>query len=66
MTTSRTRSARCTDSSAAGAGRPSGDVRAARGLDDLTWCLVESRDFAELALAADSWPHGMDSALLFG
>ncbi len=41
-------------------------VRAARGLDDLTWCLVESRDFAELALAADSWPHGMDSALLFG
>ncbi len=41
-------------------------VRAARGLDDLTWCLVESRDFAELALAVDSWPHGMDSALLFG
>ncbi|MFJ7777082.1 IclR family transcriptional regulator C-terminal domain-containing protein [Streptomyces yangpuensis] len=41
-------------------------VRAARGLDDLTWCLVESRDFAELALAVDSWPHGVDSALLFG
>ncbi len=41
-------------------------VRAARGLDDVTWCLVESRDFAELALAVDSWPHGADSALLFG
>lgn len=41
-------------------------MRAARGLDDLTWCLVESRPFAELALDADSWPHGVDSALLFG
>lgn len=41
-------------------------VRAARGLDDLTWSLVESRDFAELALDADSWPHGAHSALLFG
>lgn len=41
-------------------------VRAARGLDDLTWSLVESRDFAALALDADSWPHGPDSALLFG
>ncbi|GGZ08469.1 hypothetical protein GCM10010343_38400 [Streptomyces avidinii] len=41
-------------------------VRAARGLDDLTWCLVESRAFAELALDAESWPHGVDSALLFG
>ncbi|MEJ8646217.1 hypothetical protein WKI68_43205 [Streptomyces sp. MS1.HAVA.3] len=41
-------------------------VRAARGLDDLTWSLVESRSFAELALDADSWPHGVDSALLFG
>lgn len=41
-------------------------VRAARGLDDLAWCLVESRAFAELALDADSWPHGADSALLFG
>lgn len=41
-------------------------VRAARGLDDLAWCLVESRAFAELALDADSWPHGVDSALLFG
>ncbi|MFB7267354.1 hypothetical protein ACFCXH_35225, partial [Streptomyces nojiriensis] len=41
-------------------------VRAARGLDDLTWCLVESRPFAELALDADSWPHGAESALLFG
>lgn len=41
-------------------------VRAARGLDDLTWSLVESRPFAELALDADSWPHGVDSALLFG
>lgn len=41
-------------------------VRAARALDDLTWTLVESRDFAEVALAADSWPHGEDSALLFG
>lgn len=41
-------------------------VRAARGLDDLTWSLVESRDFAERALDAGSWPHGADSALLFG
>lgn len=41
-------------------------VRAARGLDDLAWSLVESRAFAELALDADSWPHGVDSALLFG
>lgn len=40
-------------------------VRAARCLDDLTWALVESRDFAELALHARSWPHGVDSALLF-
>ncbi|GAA3373459.1 hypothetical protein GCM10017750_02910 [Streptomyces racemochromogenes] len=41
-------------------------VRAARVLDDVTWSLVESRDFAELALHAESWPHGVDSALLFG
>lgn len=41
-------------------------VRAARCLDDLTWSLAESRDFAELALHARSWPHGVDSALLFG
>lgn len=41
-------------------------VRAARCLDDLTWSLAESRDFAELALQARSWPHGVDSALLFG
>ncbi|RPF43926.1 DNA-binding IclR family transcriptional regulator [Streptomyces sp. Ag109_G2-6] len=41
-------------------------VRAARCLDDLTWSLAESRDFAELALQTGSWPHGVDSALLFG
>ncbi|KJY23953.1 hypothetical protein VR44_36755, partial [Streptomyces katrae] len=41
-------------------------VRAARCLDDLTWSLAESRDFAELALHTRSWPHGVDSALLFG
>lgn len=41
-------------------------VRAARCLDDLAWALVESRDFAELALDAECWPHGAESALLFG
>ncbi|GHI85305.1 hypothetical protein Sxan_26690 [Streptomyces xanthophaeus] len=41
-------------------------VRAARALDDLTWSLVESRDFAEMALDAECWPHGAESALLFG
>lgn len=41
-------------------------VRAARALDEIAWVLAESRPFAELALGADSWPHGADSALLFG
>lgn len=40
-------------------------VRAARGLDEMAWTLVESRAFAELALGAGTWPHGMESALLF-
>lgn len=41
-------------------------VRAARSLEDLTRRLVENRAFAQLALAAGSWPHSMESALLFG
>lgn len=41
-------------------------VRAARALDDLAWSLAESRPFAELALAAGTWPHGSEPALLFG
>ncbi len=41
-------------------------VRAARTLDEIAWVLAESRAFAELALGADAWPHGADSALLFG
>ncbi|TDU74223.1 DNA-binding IclR family transcriptional regulator [Streptomyces sp. KS 21] len=41
-------------------------ARAARLLDDLAWSLAESRSFAELALAAGTWPHGAEPALLFG
>ncbi|KPI17548.1 transcriptional regulator, IclR family [Actinobacteria bacterium OV450] len=41
-------------------------VRAARALDDLAWSLAESRPFAELALAAGTWPYGAEPALLFG
>lgn len=41
-------------------------VRAARTLDEIAWALAESRAFAELALGAHAWPHGADSALLFG
>ncbi len=41
-------------------------VRAARCLDDLARALAESREFAALALDPESWPHGAESALLFG
>ncbi|MET9885681.1 hypothetical protein ABZZ20_21595 [Streptomyces sp. NPDC006430] len=41
-------------------------VRAARVLDDLAWFLAENSAFAELALAAGTWPHGAEPALLFG
>ncbi|MEU3777012.1 IclR family transcriptional regulator C-terminal domain-containing protein [Streptomyces sp. NPDC032472] len=41
-------------------------VRAARALDSLAGHLVDSRAFAELALAPNSWPHSPRSALLFG
>ncbi|MFF1478073.1 hypothetical protein ACFVYD_10915 [Streptomyces sp. NPDC058301] len=41
-------------------------VRAARGLDLLAWRLVKDQDFALHALDDNAWPHGQDSALLFG
>ncbi len=41
-------------------------VRAARALDALTWHVVDSEEFTEVALDADAWPHSQASALLFG
>lgn len=41
-------------------------VRAACGLDLLAWRLVMDRAFTQRALDAETWPHGRESALLFG